>query len=377
MKADNASVMKRRNRTLLLRLLAAEPMSRAELARRTGLTKAAVSLIVDELLTGGTVTETGTVEAGIGRRPMLLSLTPDAGCVIGLDLSRHGCRAGIADLSGQLHWEQTWEEPFVDPDAALAAFAEEILRHKPDSRRAVAVVSAPGPLDSAHGVLLSSPGFTLWHHCPIAEKLSVLLHCPVFLEKDTDLLAVNEQNGDTGFLFLLADHGLGASLVQNGRLFRGHHGLGCELGHVTLDPAGPRCHCGNTGCAEMYVSVPAALENARKAGLAISSWQALNEACDSGDRLARQLLADHAALLGTVCVTAVNLFEPETVVLGGEMAGSNAFFTDRLAQEINARFMTRQEHTVRVVTSSQTVHARLSAALASGIQFWIEEGDWE
>ena len=377
MKADNAAVMKRRNRTLLLKLLSREPLSRAELARRTGLTKAAVSLIIDELLAGGTVTETGTVDAGLGRKPMMLSLSPDAGRVIGLDLSRHGCRAGITDLAGTLLWEQSWNESFSDPDTALTAYADEIRAALPVSCRAVTVISAPGPLDSEHGVLLSSPGFALWHRYPIAEKAAKKLGCPVFLEKDTNLLAASEQNGGENFLFLLADHGLGAALVQNGQLFRGYHGFGCELGHVTLDPAGPRCHCGNTGCAEMLVSVPAALEKAQKQGLNVTSWQALTQAADDGDIPARSLLSEHAALLGTVCVTAVNLLEPDRIVLGGDMACGGSYFMERLSNEINARTMTRQEHGIGVVPSSQTGAARLSSALKAGIQHWIEAGDWE
>ena len=377
MKADNAAVMKRRNRTLLLKLLSREPLSRAELARRTGLTKAAVSLIIDELLAGGTVTETGTVDAGLGRKPMMLSLAPDAGRVIGLDLSRHGCRAGITDLAGTLLWEQSWDESFTDPDTALAAYVEAIRAALPASCRAVAVISAPGPLDSEHGVLLSSPGFALWHHYPLAEKAAERLGCPVFLEKDTNLLAASEQNGGDHFLFLLADHGLGASLVQNGQLFRGHHGFGCELGHVTLDPAGPRCHCGNTGCAEMFVSVPAALEKARRQGLDAASWQALMQSADAGDAAARSFLAEHAALLATVCVTAVNLLEPDRIVLGGDMACGGTYFLSRLSTEINARTMTREEHVIGVVPSSQQGPARLSSALKAGIQHWIEAGEWQ
>lgn len=377
MKADNAAAMKRRNRTLFLKLLCAEPLSRAELARRTGLSKAAVSLIVDELLELGIVTETGTVDAGLGRRPTMLYLTPDAGCVIGLDLSRNGCHAGITDLSGTLLWEKSWDEVFSDPDTALAAYTGAIRAAVPPLRRTVTVISAPGPLDSEHGVLLSSPGFSLWHRYPIAEKAAEILNCPVFLEKDTNLLAAGEKNGKDNFLFLLADHGLGAALVQNGKSFCGYHGFGCELGHVTLDPAGPLCHCGNVGCAEMLVSVPAVLEKAQKRGLNVSSWQALTSLADEGDASARSLLCEHAALLGTVCVTAVNLLEPECIVLGGEMACGGAYFTDRLSCEINGRTMTRREHEIGVVPSSQKGAARLRAALQSGIQHWIEEGDWE
>ena len=218
--ARNAEYTKEYNRKMFLRLLRVEPMFRAEIARRMGLTRAATSLIAEELLQEGLICETVSTEKRMGRTPVPLMIAPEAGFAIGVYLNRDGCTAGVVNMCGQVlskkrlrvgdGVEREKVAPLID---AIHHMVDEtgILREK-----IVGVgVSAPGPLDGENGRILNPPRFDLWHHTEIGAMLQDSLNLPIYLENNASCLArynfgKPEAKGSEDFLLLLVDSGIGS-----------------------------------------------------------------------------------------------------------------------------------------------------------------------
>lgn len=379
--ANNSASMKQQNRLAILRLLRKEPLSRAELARRTGLTRAAVSIIAENLLAEQLICESKAARAVRGRAPTLLTLNPAARYAVGVDVSREGCFACVCDFTGAVRGSAA---------VASAATAEETVdriaqavgrlmgEQKISSRLLCGVgVCIPGPVNTAAGVVLAPPGLELWHGFALTEALEKRLSLPVFLQKDTDALALAEQNrmpenGD--FLYLLADNGLGCSHIKNGAVSHGFSGFGGELGHISICFDGPVCRCGNRGCAELYTSIPATVAEARRENGAIRGWQDVITLAEQGDALCRRVLTRQARLLSVACVSAVNLLEPDTVVLGGALAHAPALTVQTLQQALSERCMTRTQHRVTVRLSEIKQDARLYAAANLALHDFFRKG---
>lgn len=369
---NNSSNMKQKNRAAILRLIRAEELSRAELARRTGLTRAAVSLIVDTLLSEGLILEGDAVKSGSGRHPTSLQIAPQARYAAGVDISREGCHVGIVDLCGRLLQQcfiQTQETPQKTVDLAAA----ELKKMMQTAKDFLGVgICVPGPVDTVSGTILLPPGLETWHNFNVVKAFEQQLKLPVFLEKDANALALAEKNhsGISGsFLFLLADHGLGCGFVQNGHLYKGCGGFGCELGHVSLDYNGPLCSCGNRGCAELYASIPATL---RAAGQ--ESWSELTSLAEAGDTACRNALEMQAEMLAHACVGAVNMLEPDAIVLGGELVHGGFVLREQVEKHLAERCMTRFHHRVEVLVSGLPEQARTIAATGLALEDFFLKG---
>lgn len=182
-------------------------------------------------------------------------------------------------------------------------------------------VGAPGPVDQRHGVVLNPPNLEGWRNVPLTALLGGALGCPVLLENDANLAAVAEHRRGAGqdsstMAYITWSTGVGCGLIVGGRLFAGAHGTAGELGHMVLDQDGPLDACGQRGCVEVYCG-GAAL--ARHAG---ESAEELFRAAAGGDPTARMTVARAATRMGQALVNLTNLFDPETIVIGGGVARS-------------------------------------------------------
>ena len=370
-------LMKRGNAVGILRLLREAPCSRADLARQMGLTRAAVTGIVDELIAAGLVREGESAKTAKGRRPIMLELAPDACCTVGVDISRQGTSLCLLDFTMRPIWE-------LSPDAALSR--EEVLdriaaavREASAHRRVLGVgVVAPGPVYCAAGRISHPAGLEKWHGFSVSE-LETRLALPVVLKKDTSALAIAEKaqfGSGASFLVLLADHGLGGGYVYNGRLFEPAAGLGCELGHVSIDAGGPLCGCGNRGCAELYASVPATLARARTQGRDVS-WEELISLASEGDSVALQALDEQARALSAVCVDAVNMLEPACIVLEGKLCAAYPFLKEKIECALHSRCFTEQGRTVCVRESALPRNARAFSAANLILESFFEDKTYD
>ena len=182
--ARNADYTKEYNRKLVLRLLRYQPLSRAEIARRTGLTRASTSLIASELLADGLVREMSPVANPRGRTSTPLQLCPEAMYVIGIYLNRDGCSAGLVDAGGRILASS--EVRMADRGGRLEPLRQAVgklscMEGVPRDRLMGIGISAPGPLDGESGRILKPPRFDLWHQVAISPLLQEATGLPVYL----------------------------------------------------------------------------------------------------------------------------------------------------------------------------------------------------
>lgn len=326
------------NQSLLLNLIqAGGPISRADLARRSGLSPATVSGITSILVKDGLITEQTVGDSRGGRPPIMLALNPDAGYVVGVKLTEDNVVTALTDLNAQVRQRLTLPLGRVDtPEAAVEALGQavaQLLRTSGVNRaklRGVGVGLA-GIIDAAGGVLRYSPIFD-WHNVPIRQMLHKRLRVPIYIDNDVNTLTMAEKwfgagRGVSDFLVITVGRGIGMGIVVRDQFYRGSNGGGGEFGHIVLDPNGPLCDCGKRGCLEALASDPALVRDAQYAieagqlgGLTdhTPTIEGLIEAAQRGDAGARHIFAEAGRRLGMSIANLINILNPRLIVISGE-----------------------------------------------------------
>jgi predicted NBD/HSP70 family sugar kinase len=374
----NAQEMKAGNRLNVLRMLRREGLSRSELAERTGLTRAAMSLIVGELLVDGIVVEAARRKSVSGRRPVPMELNPEYAYSMGLTISRTGSEAGVADMHGRLLCRQpieitglTRRESLRRIKACLRGLMRNYL--SPTGRWLGLGISTPGPVDVAAGTILNPPNFDIWHNVCLAAEMQDLGVGHVFLENNSQALTMAEKTFGAGrqsksFVLLEVEAGIGSGIVINDELYSGWRGFGNEIGHTSIDLNGPLCSCGLRGCMEMYASVPRVLAKARKLAklekknARIEDWRTFIDRAAAGDSLCRRLLKEQAQALGTAIVNVINVLELDAVVLTGDILYRGETLRAHIERILNQTAINRWLRHVPVLLSPLGERPELMAA---------------
>lgn len=358
-KPRNADYTKEYNRKAVLRILRHNAMSRAELARQTGLTRAATSLIVEELLNLGIVSELTPQSVGRGRSATPLALCANCYYALAVDLSRRGCSVGLCDMAGNLLRRKKIPDQ-DDPVGAIITELKAMLETVGRDKVLGIGISSPGPLDCGDGRILNPPRFERWHGVQIGKLLSEELGLPACLEHDVRALALHqlEMGSSRNFVLLLVDSGIGAAVMSDGRLLGKFTG---ELGHTTIRFDGRLCECGNRGCLETYASIPALLE-----GSEFQSWEELADHAETSAD-ARKLLDQEAAYLSAGLINLLNLIPVDTIYLAGDISCRCEVLAGRLRREIQTRALNRgaisifpaaQEPGVGILSAAEAVFSR-------------------
>ncbi|XXZ52002.1 ROK family transcriptional regulator [Streptomyces cavourensis] len=304
-------------------------LTQAEIARSTGLSAATVSNIVRELKDGGTVEVTPT-SAG-GRRARSVSLSGDAGIVIGVDFGHTHLRVAVGNLAHQVLAEES--EPLdVDASSAEGFDRAEVLVKRlieatgigPDKIIGVGL-GVPGPIDVESGTLGSTSILPGWTGINPSEELSGRLGVPVYVDNDANLGALGELVWGSGrgvkdLAYIKVASGVGAGLVIDGTIYRGPGGTAGEIGHITLDESGPVCRCGNRGCLETFTAaryVLPLLQPSHGPGL---TMERVVQLAREGDPGCRRVIGDVGRHIGSGVANLCNLLNPSRVVLGGSLA---------------------------------------------------------
>ena len=252
------------NRRLVLQhLFGGRPLSRADLARVTQLTPATVSALISELEEWGLVAAVGTRrdDTQIGKPPTMLQIRPEARNVIALDLSEPGTlRAAVVDLGGGIV-----ERLEVAAEGATGHAALDLVTNL--ARRAVGAarspilgigVGTPGVV-SPDGSVLEALAFG-WQHIGLRDHLVAEVGQRTYVSNDANVAAIAEysrgEHGSANLAAVKIGSGVGAGFILNGQPFRGEHSGAGEIGHLVVDPAGPKCRCGHYGCLETFVTSP-------------------------------------------------------------------------------------------------------------------------
>lgn len=369
----NAAEMKSFNRRRILEHLRTQSTSRAELSRVTGLTRSAISLIVDGLLQDGILRE-GCEQGGrVGRKSVSLVINPCAFYSIGLSITQNNYAVGLVDFGGVI--QQRISRPFDSGrlahdilDCITADIDALLLDNLLPGRLLGMGITAPGPLDTKRGIILHSPGFEKWSDLPIAEFFSRRISGPVLLENQANALALAEKTfcmkgAYESFIELVVDTGVGAGLIIEGDLYKGGTGFGNEFGHASINMNGPRCSCGNYGCAELYASIPNLLFAVSKKNPDLDSWEHIADLSKSGNTAACKALEMEAEYLAGIIVNAVNILDVEAVVLSGDIAYNADELNEKISAKVNDRFVGRETRQIKILTSQLTGHpATLSSA---------------
>ncbi|MFC8600662.1 ROK family protein, partial [Isoptericola sp. NPDC057191] len=310
---------------------AGSPPSRADVAAATGLTRATVSTLVDRLVAGGLVAELPPVVAQRAGRPAV-PLVPAARTVVGLGLEVNVDYLGVRalDLVGDVVAERVVTGSLHDSDPVevlgrLRALAGDVVVEVEAAgmRVAGARLALPGLVDARAARLEVAPNLG-WSSVEPVPALDLQTGDGATLDvevaNEAKLAALAELAGEVppSFLYVSGDVGVGAGIVVDRQLFLGERGWNGEIGHVVVDPAGPRCSCGATGCLEQYAGKEVLL---RGAGLPDSApVHAIVDLLRAGDDDALAAVQRAGRALGSALATFVNLVDVSTIVLGGAYA---------------------------------------------------------
>ncbi|WP_432053795.1 ROK family protein [Streptomyces sp. bgisy022] len=343
---DTQQGMRRRNLSRVLHTVRAEgPLSRAAVASRIGLTRAAVSTLVDELIRSGLLDELGPERPGrVGRPGSALAVSGRGPAGIGAEVGVDHLAVCAVDLRGEVRARTVRQAPNRgrSPEEVLGELAGLIGRVIAEAEGqglwpAGLAVAVPGLVARDARTVVRAPNLG-WQDTDLAALLPERLPLTVANEANFGALAELWLGEDTprDFLHVSAEIGIGAALVVDGRLLHGNRGFAGELGHVPVHPDGPECPCGGRGCLEQYAGEDAVL---RAAGLAPGEDRVglLAGRADRGDTAVRRALHDAGTALGIALTGAVNLLDPESVVLGGALAGLAPWLLPSLRAELAGR----------------------------------------
>ncbi len=307
-------------------------LSAAQIARITGLAKSTVSTTLAELRKSGMVVEVHAERgATVGRPATALTLNPEAGTCVGVLIGLNHIQVIVADVSHAVLADKTHylEADYSTADGvAIArrlvgeAYAEQGLSM--DSMLGVGIAVA-GPIEPHNGRMLRASGIPTWAGVEIPKLFEPAFQKPIFADNESNCSALAEMMwgsaiGHEDFMMFTVDLGVGGAIVANGRVMRGVAGGAGEFGHMSIDPNGPLCRCGNRGCLELYASFKTPLAHASERFERRMSVEDVVGLALGGDIGCRRLIEDTAEIAGRglgVIATAIN---PPLIVVGGRLA---------------------------------------------------------
>ncbi|HTV09528.1 MAG TPA: ROK family transcriptional regulator [Candidatus Aquilonibacter sp.] len=367
------------NRDVILELVRAkQPVARVELARASGLYPSTVSSIVEELIEEGWVVEGGTQRLPRGRRPTLLSLNEDI-VMLAVDVRPEQATIAVVDMNSRLLSQKAIVLP-SNVERALPELIQALERmremHPTKSFEGVGL-AMPGRVDPVTQQLVLAPNLH-WAGHEIAGVIESALGLKVEMENEANACLIAEiwsgrLDGVSDAVLVAISEGIGTAVLSNGQMITGHGGLAGEFGHVVLDPTGPKCGCGRTGCWEMFASTRAALRYYSEAKEmaepgttgAMTGSKLLNLAADD-DPAAVAALSRQAENLGRGLHAITAALSPEVILFTGELTSAWQRFGPMVEAELKRQMLAGAPP--RVMTTLNPEFARLRGAAALVLQ---------
>ncbi len=319
-------------------------ISRTDIARLTGWSRAKITTEVGLLIDKGFVKEVGDGKSEGGRRPRLLNINNELCYVVGVDIGATSLDLALADVCGQVL--QRRSEPadvHNAPEIVLGRCSQIILEMsqaqgiQPDTIYAIGV-GVPGPVEFARGILVAPPLMPKWENYPIRDFFKATFpSAMVVVDNDVNIMALGELRAGQGislehFIFVKIGTGIGAGIVSNGKIHRGANGCAGDIGHICVDKQGSVCRCGNTGCLEAMAGGPAIAERAAiaarkgespalalrlEANGGILRPEDVGAAYREGDRASVEIIQSSGRMIGEVLAGLVSFFNPSRIFVGG------------------------------------------------------------
>lgn len=361
--------------------------TRKDLERATGLSRKIIAQRVDVLMKSGLVEDAELGESTGGRAPRQLEMRANAGSLLVAELNTTSVAAAIVRLDGTRLAHQTEiAEDLEDPVRAVALIErlfDEMLAELGDLPDVWGIgVGVILPVDRATGRPVQMPFLSGWGDYPIAEQLSTRFRVPAWVENEVNLMALGELRAGSGrgvsdFVFVKIGGGIGAGVVTGGELLLGAQGGAGEIGHVTVvDDPELRCWCGNTGCLMQVASGNAIARfghDLATSGASSMLRRVLDErgevlpadvveAAERGDSSAQAIVLRAGEMVGKALATVVNIFNPESIFIGGTLTGRSDMMLAAIRRTIYERALPMSTRSLRIEFSPLSEDAGLQGA---------------
>ena len=378
------------NKSIVLNILRLHaPISRARVANITGLNRGTVSNIVNDLIDEGLVAEKEQENSKIGRPAISLSLRPDGGAVIGVEIGVDFIAIVLTNFVAEILWSQRIKIDPAQSQTEIIGQAERLVDHalhiaQERHLRLLGIgLGVPGLINLRQGELIFAPNLT-WNNVPLRLMWNQRFHLPIFIENEANLAALGEYyfgagRGVEDFIYLSSGIGLGGGIMIGGKLFRGGHGYAGEIGHIQRDQHGEQCGCGRIGCWETQVGPRAVLRRIQKE-LEIHPDKSLLLQCQgnfnnltfervvefalAGNLTCKLAIEDVAIYLGSGIADLVNIFNPDLVVIGGSFILGQKIIRPIVENAIDTMVLSPSKENLRVAFSDLGADACVLGAVA-------------
>ena len=379
------------NRRIVLNLIREhQPISRAELARRMNVRRAALTEIVRDLLGANDVYETGPAAAVRGRRPTMLRVRTSGRLAVAVDVRPGRTSIALAEFGGDVLQRAAFDTPSEPDDLALqiATHVAAILADRPSDVanggrcHGIGIV-VPGMVDRRSGQILYAPRLG-WRDVPLRSAVMDRLQLPVWVESAPIACALARlwtMNGESravnNFAYVSVSDGVGVAIVANGEVLRGEHHTAGELGHVSLDPNGPLCACGKRGCWEAfacnsatsarYVDVVSGTRGGSRSARGRRETPQVEEIirrAQVGEPAAVATLTETGKQIGRGLAAVVSAFNPKRIYIGGEVTAAWTLLEPAIREILGAETLTDAARATPVYADANPAEYRLLGAVA-------------
>ncbi|MEI2464325.1 ROK family transcriptional regulator [Niallia taxi] len=378
----NQQLVKKENKSLVLsQIINHAPLSRADIAQRSGLNKGTVSSLVAELIEEKLINESGPGESSGGRRPVMLHFNHGAGHTIGIDLGVNYILGVLTDLSGNIvvHKNEAYKNTsYEDTISRVVNIIKFLINAAPPSPYNIVGigVGTPGIIDKK-GTLLLAPNLG-WHDIPFQTELEKIFQIPVIVENEANTGAYGEKQFGVGqhadnLIYISAGIGIGAGIIINGELYSGFTGYSGEVGHMTIDRNGAKCTCGNKGCWELYASEQALLSKANSKNLPKEiGLDDIISLAKEGNKEILETLAEIGENLAVGIINIIHAFNPEQIIIGNRLASCKQWLEPKVKEVIQQYTSPFNQTDIRIDFSSPSMPVSAIGASAFSAEAFLK-----
>ncbi|MDK2800701.1 MAG: N-acetylglucosamine repressor [Clostridiales bacterium] len=382
------SLMKKMNISLILNTIREKGcVSRAEIAKITGLTPATVTNITAELIKYKLILEAERGQSNGGRKPVMLRINSQGYYVIGIYIGSKGVEIIVANLNSDIIYSDNLNiDSSIPSEVILDGIKKKISRwmNINKGKQILGIgVGIHGLVQSRDGISIYGPNLG-WENVPVKDTLESALKVPVFIDNDVRTMTLGESwfglaKDITNFIFIYVGYGIGGSIVIDNQLYRGISEGAGEIGHTTIECNGPKCSCGNYGCLQALASEKAMVDEVKKLlsdgkKSVIKSWvnddlcrispEIVFEAAIKNDDLALTVIKEKARYLGVGIANLINTFNPSLVIINGQITKLGDTIMDCIQQEVNKRSMKYLQNSTNITFSFLGQDAVLKGTVA-------------
>ncbi len=384
-KGKNTAQLQLENRSTILKLLYQnEHICRKDLAEMSGLTGAAVTNLVRDLIEVELIKEDRDFESSLNRNSIPLQINYQRFLGIGVNLRRDRLSYALFNLKGNLlEKKQTLLNLEGPIDNVLMSIKESVdycIHASFGKGRVVGIgITTPGPIHLEKGEISFLTHYPDWKGIPIKKYLEQQFSLPVILDNNSNAAALAEKWFGEGkeyqhMISFLISKGIGSGIILDGKIYHGSFGFAGEVGHMSINYDGPLCDCGNHGCLELYCSTDALIKKAQSEyGIQVKNWDEFKTRVKNGDQKLAGLVWNSARQLGYGIVNLANTYNPELIVINGDMNDFGNDWLEVVRQAASVRLLPDVISRLQIKFTSFQENPVLLGTLAMITEFIFEK----